>query len=674
MVYLPSEGPLTALEPVNKALENVGLIVDVISEAGANVASKELSDQQDGDFREQDSGYASKESSNAPSPAFQHNKTFIVPASEIDHVKQGFFKKKLRRYDRTFSGREHKRFADLKILLGLTLSEYLQGKKVTFSGAIQLKLLVMGEDEASARPFIVVACQRHLVKPVKQFFKQRDIIGELQPLDPSEVRFEVVVREQVQLLSNNGTILVWPRRVASCENVHRLKYVNGLPITAWVNGQGVMATLGGLITITYSNGACRTYGLTAGHVFRNGSTGGESGNDIEAATANPCQQHESRPASPFSQASLDMVVPNLGDGAVFDTYNDNYEIEGLDTLADLTEDILVENTIHDGLPQLGFIDESLTINATDDYRHTQRENRDWALIRPYNEIHGFPAGWPENISKTRDDLRLSTNENALSIGQVREVCIARPTGIGEIGFLSRSESSIMISPGDSFSDIYTLSLHPPAGNVLPTCFLKIELTFSTELQAGDSGAWVYDATSGEVYGHIVGQGLFGEGLVMPMHAILSDMRQYHGAVDIKIPKGAVNPDPPESPVNLQKSFSPSILDEKPDSGYASMENSPQPHEYAEIMTPDSGYGSADTTPRPSPPQTSLMATGYPYMMNEDLYAAQPNVSVRHSRESTGKILTLPLFDRMTEMEAPMTSKPKKRKRDRFLMFIKFRRG
>jgi len=647
MAYLPSEGSLTALESVNKALENLSLTVDVISDAGENVARKELSGQQDGNPGGHDSGYASKESSNAPSPAVQHKKAFPVPDSQIGHVKQGLFKKKLRRYDRNFSDREHKRFADLKILLGRTLSEHLQGKRVTFSGAIQLKLLVMGEEQASARLFIVVACPRHLVKTVRQFFKQKMIINELQPVDPLEVKFEVAVREQVQLLSNNGSILVWPRNVASCEDFSKLKYVNGLPIAALVNGQRVMATLGGLITITYPNGACETYGLTAGHAFRNGRIGKVGSHDTELEIFDVCQQKEGQPTSPFSQASADIAIPSLGDDAVFTVHDDDYEIESLDTFADLTEDIFLETTINDNTPPIGMIDESLTASATDDDHPILYENRDWALIRPHHETFSLPVEWAKNVSKSRYDLRLSTDRNVLSMNQTREVHIARPTGIDEKGFLSRTESSVMISPANSFIDIYTLGLCPP-----------------TELQTGDSGAWVYDATSREVYGHIVGRGLFGEGLVMPMYAILADIRKRLGAIDIRVHKGPITAIQSESLVETLGSLPLSTFIPWPeqrlsfsDSGYASMDSSPTPLPKIEETNPDSGYASLDSSPQSSPPRPMSDLTA---LFTPHVYVSTKNVP------GVSPLTT-------AEVKATETSRKRKRKRDRLLTFIKFGR-
>lgn len=52
------------------------------------------------------------------------------------------------------------------------------------------------------------------------------------------------------------------------------------------------------------------------------------------------------------------------------------------------------------------------------------------------------------------------------------------------------------------------------------------------LKAGDSGAWVYDSQTFEVYGHIIGKGLFGDVLVMPMHAIVRDIQESLDASDV----------------------------------------------------------------------------------------------------------------------------------------------
>ena len=68
----------------------------------------------------------------------------------------------------------------------------------------------------------------------------------------------------------------------------------------------------------------------------------------------------------------------------------------------------------------------------------------------------------------------------------------------------------------------TFSLFPPL------CLL----TSPTGLKAGDSGSWVFDCQNYQVYGHVVAVDLFEEGIVVPMHAILIDIKQELNATDV----------------------------------------------------------------------------------------------------------------------------------------------
>ena len=62
----------------------------------------------------------------------------------------------------------------------------------------------------------------------------------------------------------------------------------------------------------------------------------------------------------------------------------------------------------------------------------------------------------------------------------------------------------------------------------PLCLL----TSPTGLKAGDSGSWVFDCQNYQVYGHVVAVDLFEEGIVVPMHAILMDIKREFNATDV----------------------------------------------------------------------------------------------------------------------------------------------
>jgi hypothetical protein len=59
------------------------------------------------------------------------------------------------------------------------------------------------------------------------------------------------------------------------------------------------------------------------------------------------------------------------------------------------------------------------------------------------------------------------------------------------------------------------------------------------LEAGDSGAWVYDSKTLEVYGHVVGKGVFGDILVMPMHATIKDIQMTLNARHVRLNESSV---------------------------------------------------------------------------------------------------------------------------------------
>jgi hypothetical protein len=59
----------------------------------------------------------------------------------------------------------------------------------------------------------------------------------------------------------------------------------------------------------------------------------------------------------------------------------------------------------------------------------------------------------------------------------------------------------------------------------------------TVLKAGDSGAWVVDCLSQEVYGHVVASDIFGEIFVVPMDQTFRDIKRATYAHSVKLPQG-----------------------------------------------------------------------------------------------------------------------------------------
>ncbi|KAK0750055.1 hypothetical protein B0T18DRAFT_462023 [Schizothecium vesticola] len=90
-----------------------------------------------------------------------------------------------------------------------------------------------------------------------------------------------------------------------------------------------------------------------------------------------------------------------------------------------------------------------------------------------------------------------------------------------LGLLSHMPGSIMLSPDDGFIDAYLLTLDE-----------------GQEFQDGDSGSWVVNPTSLEVYGHVVATDITGDAYIVPLYASLEEMKEALGVESVSLPDTA----------------------------------------------------------------------------------------------------------------------------------------
>ena len=114
-----------------------------------------------------DSGYGSSKST-------LDGKSSEAEKSELEHrVSRRLFsrlrKKKLKPFDQEISQAVQDRFSDLTELFGPSLYAFLLERRVKYN-AISIKLKVLGEDERSAKPWVVVQCDEAASKPIRNFF------------------------------------------------------------------------------------------------------------------------------------------------------------------------------------------------------------------------------------------------------------------------------------------------------------------------------------------------------------------------------------------------------------------------------------------------------------------------------------------------------------------------
>jgi hypothetical protein len=114
------------------------------------------------------------------------------------------------------------------------------------------------------------------------------------------------------------------------------------------------------------------------------------------------------------------------------------------------------------------------------------------------------------------------------------------------------------------------------------------------LQPGDSGAWVVDAETNEVYGHVIASDVFGRAYVIPIADIFLDIHDRLSAQSVCL-------------AFIYGTYKTKFQFEMADSNPGSMNNyqdsknnPPYPSYEPQPAYPDSAYASMDSTPAHSP--------------------------------------------------------------------------
>ncbi|KAF7506723.1 hypothetical protein GJ744_011447 [Endocarpon pusillum] len=507
-----------ALEEMRAALsDSIGAASSLTAQCSSEPSTEQTAKSQRKSSTAPDSGYSSLvDSPNSPSPGTLARKESITYASRRLLPKKP---RKLRIYDKPIDQPTQARFLDLKVLFGRTLHEFLAKKKVTFT-AIQMRLSVMGEDEASAKPWIIIACEKATLKTVKQFFGQPDIKQELQPNTGEWPAFELIVCDRaLRLLFADADIDI----EVFAPDWHFIKDLPlpsacGRAIKAVVGEKTRTATLGGMINVLSQKGEIKRYGLTSGHILPGDLVFGALENELEVKSVDEegLDTHDSQAESYTVQGS-DLGPPDLPglDHPFPDGDDEEFEIEfgcgSMSPANDLASQGQEEQSDKHNTSYGTNIGRIVAHSGQSKASVKEHCNRDWALIE-LTEAHS------ENIGNCLIDGRVDrasplqltqvVEQETLQIDGERPVGVIRTSPSPSWGVLSRALSFIMISPGNAFTETYTLIVGPKSA-----------------LKAGDSGSWVFDSQNYKVYGHVVAVDLFGEGVVVPMQAILMDIER-----------------------------------------------------------------------------------------------------------------------------------------------------
>jgi hypothetical protein len=154
------------------------------------------------------------------------------------------------------------RFEDLAILFGEPLYKCVSKGKGKHC-PISMKCMILGESEATAKPWIVILCDSLVSKRVKKFFDQTWVKEECHPSDPKEPRFDYIVHNRAPRPIAGFSVDVFGllsgqshAHITSCGRLLQVSF----------GEDARLATLGGILKLHFDYGS-QLLGLTAGHVL-----------------------------------------------------------------------------------------------------------------------------------------------------------------------------------------------------------------------------------------------------------------------------------------------------------------------------------------------------------------------------------------------------------------------
>lgn len=209
-----------------------------------------------------DSGYSSL----APTP--EHKRTEKPPSQDSTKGKvpsRGLFPSRaitLKPFEKPIPEATLNSFRDLKILFDKALFKYVSKGRQQFT-AISIKLKVLGEEEGSSSPWIVVLCDKAVSRRVRMFFNQPHIKQQYQPKghDALLSSFKLVVIDKPPTLTAASNVVDVYTPAAVCVTLC------GTTIRACGQQGTRIAKIGGTIKINYENTDSKLFGVTVGHII-----------------------------------------------------------------------------------------------------------------------------------------------------------------------------------------------------------------------------------------------------------------------------------------------------------------------------------------------------------------------------------------------------------------------
>ncbi|KAL6835570.1 hypothetical protein J3E69DRAFT_319148 [Trichoderma sp. SZMC 28015] len=460
-----------------------------------------------------DSGYATA----IPSPEQSQTVAAVCSASAIPTKTVPFplpTEKNLLLFKREAVPATIARFNEIVPEIERLLVQYIRTANKLFTSTapyrpMSIRYLVLGKSEADAKDCLVVFCPPSQCKRVKRFFEKHRAVKSLcEPPDLSAPSFRPVVKdlapqltvlqsgEEAQETSSPTSIEVYCSSTPPSD-----KTLCGTPIRFTNHaGEARHGTLGGIIKLVKSDGF-ELYGLTAGHGLLDWED-----SPLPASDSDSMDDDDD---SSIDEDMKELLALESSDGSISDSESEAADSPPSHFEPQCEETKLSEKCAFEHSQKLGKV-------LPRPKHHTKGGGQylDWALIEIDASKHQpnyHPSLKSKNLELTAAQKRLTPaalGQPAIMIGG-SQGCIP--------GTLSSLPARLMLGHGQSFVDAYTLSLQDHT-----VCI-------------GDSGSWVIDPLTYEVFGHIVATDILGDAYVIPLQSIFEDIRTWHDAQSVNLP-------------------------------------------------------------------------------------------------------------------------------------------
>ncbi|RYP53649.1 hypothetical protein DL768_001429 [Monosporascus sp. mg162] len=388
--------------------------------------------------------------------------------------------------------------------------------------SMAIRLMVLGTSESEAKPYIVVLAPEDQCKRVRKFFDKSSVRGLCQPVDETVPSFEVLIYGRPPEPKEGGDdIDVLVPLINGNLGFTSDTYCGAPIIVRQPSGVEKRATFGGIVKAVSENGDFRLYGLTAGHVV------GDADDDMSI------------------QSATDTVAPS-DDLSISDSDSDSDTDGSVEEILEAVEEAVEDVELSEELKKaLAFQDDSSASWSSLELGNLGRISKGSSHVSPWYEmgrtwVTGENFDWAliemTNYKPNRLRPRLRTKEEGSHAVASTSGDLVMPPPFSDYVGIKISVVVISGSEGPKRGHISALPsrllLYPGRKFVNS---LVVNLEDNKRIVDGDSGSWVVNERTLQVYGHVVATDAFGGGYIVPLDETFRDVKNRLSVASVELP-------------------------------------------------------------------------------------------------------------------------------------------